>query len=59
MSTLLSAQALSLDLAGGPLLSDLNFTLNSGDRIGLIGDNGCGKSTLLNLLSGRLTPGSR
>ncbi|KQN53415.1 ABC-F family ATP-binding cassette domain-containing protein [Erwinia sp. Leaf53] len=57
MSTLLSAQALSLDLAGGPLLSDLNFTLNTGDRIGLIGDNGCGKSTLLNLLSGRLAPG--
>lgn len=33
-------------------LEDLNFTLNDGDRLGLIGHNGSGKSTLLRVLGG-------
>lgn len=39
-----------------PLLSDLNFTLSPGDRIGLLGPNGAGKSTLIKLLAGNLQP---
>jgi ATPase subunit of ABC transporter with duplicated ATPase domains len=58
MSTLLTAQSLSLDTAFGPLLADITFTLKKGDRLGLIGHNGCGKSTLLKLLDGTITPNS-
>jgi ATP-binding cassette subfamily B protein len=35
---------------GEPVLRDMNLTVNSGERIGLIGPTGCGKSTLLRLL---------
>lgn len=58
MSTLLTAQSLSLDTAFGPLLADITFTLKKGDRLGLIGHNGCGKSTLLKLLDGTIEPNS-
>lgn len=37
-------------------LEDLNFTLQDGDRVGLVGHNGAGKSTLLRLLSGVYQP---
>jgi lipopolysaccharide transport system ATP-binding protein len=39
-------------------LEGLTFTLNDGDRVGLLGHNGAGKSTLLRLLSGVYWPSS-
>ncbi|MBC8947291.1 MULTISPECIES: ABC-F family ATP-binding cassette domain-containing protein [Xenorhabdus] len=54
MSTYLSAQSLSIAFSSAPLFEDITFTLNKGDKIGLIGHNGCGKSTLMKLLSGNL-----
>jgi lipopolysaccharide transport system ATP-binding protein len=39
-------------------LENLTFTLNDGDRVGLLGHNGAGKSTLLRLLSGVYAPSS-
>ena len=37
-------------------LSDVGFTLHSGDRLGLIGSNGAGKTTLLRTLAGIYEP---
>jgi lipopolysaccharide transport system ATP-binding protein len=37
-------------------LENLNFKLQDGDRVGLVGHNGAGKSTLLRLLSGVYQP---
>ena len=51
--SLLSVKSLSLTLAI-PLFADLSFTLNAGDRLGLIAANGRGKSSLLRCLAGQL-----
>jgi len=37
-------------------LQNINFTLRSGDRLGIIGANGAGKSTLINVLLGIYEP---
>ena len=37
-------------------LSDINFSLGSGERLGLIGSNGAGKTTLLRTLAGIYEP---
>ena len=51
-------QADKLDLGYGaqPLLKHIEFTIQSQDRIGLLGMNGAGKSTLIKALAGELTP---
>ncbi len=40
------------------ILQPMDFIVNRGDRIGLIGPNGCGKSTFLKILLGDLEPES-
>jgi len=40
------------------ILEDVNFTINKGEFIVLLGESGCGKSTLLNTLSGLKKPTS-
>ncbi|MEQ1885061.1 MAG: ABC-F family ATP-binding cassette domain-containing protein [Bryobacteraceae bacterium] len=39
-----------------PLFEDLDFTITSGMRVGLVGANGSGKTTLLHLLRNELQP---
>lgn len=38
------------------VLTDINFTAEKGDCIGIVGANGCGKSTLLKILQEDLSP---
>ena len=55
---LLSADNLSFGFNGGSLLENLCFSLNEGDRVGLIGANGEGKTTLIRLILSELEPES-
>lgn len=51
---LISADNLIFGFNGGSLLENVSFSLNEGDRVGLIGGNGEGKTTLIRLILGEL-----
>lgn len=38
------------------IFSQVSFSVNEGERVGLVGENGAGKTTLIKLLLGELTP---
>ena len=44
--------------ADAPILDDLNFRINSGDKIAIVGASGCGKSTISKVLVNILEPAS-
>ena len=56
MSASIRARGVSLALGARHILIDADFSVDPGQRVGLVGPNGVGKSTLLHLLSGRLQP---
>ncbi|MBA3957430.1 MAG: ABC-F family ATP-binding cassette domain-containing protein [Parachlamydiaceae bacterium] len=49
---------LSIVYQGNPLFKGATFTLQTGERCGLVGRNGSGKTTLFRILSGKETPDS-
>ncbi len=49
---LLSAENIKKSYTEKPLITDVTITIDSSDKIGLIGVNGTGKSTLLKILAG-------
>ena len=53
---LLSAEKLSINFGSRQLLEGVNFYLNEGDKVGIIGINGTGKSTFLKVLAGAIPP---
>ncbi len=53
---IVSVRNLSMGYLGPPLLDQISFDVDPGDRIGLLGRNGTGKSTLLKILAGSTTP---
>jgi ATP-binding cassette subfamily F protein 3 len=55
---MLSAHQITKTYGIHTVLQDITFSLNPGDRLGLIGPNGCGKSTLLRILTGQEQPDS-
>ncbi|UOD51529.1 ATP-binding cassette domain-containing protein [Orrella daihaiensis] len=53
---LISLQAIQLAFGHHALLDRADLTIDTNERVGLIGRNGAGKSSLLKLLDGRLAP---
>jgi len=53
---LLDAVDVAASRPGRPLFADVSVTIESGDRLAVVGLNGCGKSTLLRQLAGRAEP---
>lgn len=45
-----------LSIAGHPLFREASWSIQEGDRVGLVGPNGSGKSSLLTLLEGGVEP---
>ena len=50
---LIQAEHLSINFGDRQILDDVNFYLNDGDKVGVIGINGTGKSTFLKVLAGK------
>ena len=58
MPPILNAQRLSKSYGANALFDNVSFTVEEGDRVGLIGPNGSGKSTLMRVLAGSVSPDS-
>ena len=53
---LIGLQNVTFEFGARVIVSEANWSIQPGERIGLIGYNGTGKSTLLKILVGQLTP---
>ncbi len=54
----LSCDSLRVAFGSDVVLDSVTFSLNEGDRLGVVGVNGAGKSTLLHVINGDLEPES-
>ncbi len=52
--TILTADSLRFASGVNVILDNISFSINEGDRLGIVGVNGSGKTTLLNLITGNL-----
>ncbi len=53
---IINAQSISKSYTGRQLLEEVNFSMQDGEKIGIVGVNGTGKSTLLKILAGVVEP---
>ncbi|HEY7868314.1 MAG TPA: ATP-binding cassette domain-containing protein, partial [Methylomirabilota bacterium] len=53
---MLTVEGLTKRFGGFTAVSQVSFTVEKGQIVGLIGPNGSGKSTIFNMLSGTLAP---
>ncbi len=55
---MLSVGNLSVSFSARPLFTDVNFVVNRGERVALVGKNGAGKTTMLRIIAGEQQPTS-
>ena len=56
LKPVIELQKLSLSFGRRKILDSINFSLNEGQILGLLGPNGVGKSTIFNLITGLIQP---
>ncbi|HQY06526.1 MAG TPA: ATP-binding cassette domain-containing protein, partial [Lacunisphaera sp.] len=56
MASLLNLLDVSLHFGGPAILEKINFQVDSGERVCLLGRNGAGKSTLMKVIMGDMKP---
>lgn len=54
--SLIEARNLTLGYETGPVAENLNFTVNEGDYLAIVGENGSGKTTLMKTILGLTKP---
>ncbi|HRI46886.1 MAG TPA: ABC-F family ATP-binding cassette domain-containing protein [Ignavibacteriaceae bacterium] len=55
---MIDLSSISLQFGGKYLFQNINYRINAGERISLVGANGTGKTSLLKIISGELIPES-
>ena len=55
---LIQLKSIQLGFGHPPLLESIDFSIESGERVALVGRNGAGKSTLLKIIAGEIKPDS-
>ena len=53
---LISLQNISLSFGNRKILDNVDFSINEGEILGMLGPNGVGKSTIFNLITGLIKP---
>ena len=53
---LVKLEKISLSFSKRQILEDINFSINKGEILGMLGPNGVGKSTIFNLITGLIKP---
>jgi ATP-binding cassette subfamily F protein uup len=58
MASLLNLLDITLHFGGPAILENINFQIETGERVCLLGRNGAGKSTLMKVIAGEMKPDS-
>ena len=53
---MISLNGIEVSFGATPLLKNISFIINKGEKIALTGKNGAGKSTILKIIAGKLNP---
>ncbi len=56
--TILTADSIRYTIGTTVIIDDISFSINEGDRLGIVGVNGSGKTTFLSIVTGDIIPDS-